>query len=87
MRAVVPEDRHRRELVVLDVLQRRPNLHHEVRRFHLGRGGQVLQDELVALLQPEVDPPERLVVERPDPQQPQVAVVDVQHLRRRNGFK
>jgi hypothetical protein len=93
--AVVSEHRHSGELVILDVLQRGPNLrknrhtrrrrlythlHHKMRRLHVGGRRQVLQDEIVALLQPQVHPSQGFVVERADPQQAQAAVVDVQNL-------
>ena len=57
-----------------------PHLHGEVRRLHLGAGGEVFEQELVTLLQPQVDTSQRLVVERTDPQQALLAVVNVQHL-------
>jgi hypothetical protein len=84
--AVVSEHRHSGELVILDVLQRGPNLHHKMRRLHVGGRRQVLQDEIVALLQPQVHPSQGFVVERADPQQAQAAVVDVQNLEG-NGQK
>lgn len=50
---------------------------HEVRRLDGGRGAEVLQDELVGLLQPQVHAAQRLVVERPDAQHAHRVVVYV----------
>lgn len=56
-------------------------MHDEVWRFNVRGGGQVLQDNFVGLLQPQIHSSQRVVVERTDPQQTQVTVVNVQNLK------
>ena len=51
-----------------------------MRRLDGGRGAEVLQDEVVGLLQPQVHAAQRLVVERPDAQHAHAVVVYIQHL-------
>lgn len=57
-----------------------PYIVHEVRRFHGGRGAQMLQDEVIGLLQPKVHAAQRIVVERTDTKHAHTVVVDVQYL-------
>lgn len=56
------------------------NLHNEMRRLHLGTGRQMVEQELVALRQPQIDAAQRVIVERADAHQAQLRVVNVEHL-------
>ena len=68
-------------MIQRDSVVRHPYLHGEVGRLHLWAGGEVFEQELVTLLEPQIYAPQRLVVERPDTEQALLAVVDVQHLQ------
>lgn len=67
--------------VVKSVYYNHYYLHNKVWRFNFGRSREVLQNKVVRLLQPQVYATQRLVVEGPDSQEAQIAVVNVQHLK------
>jgi hypothetical protein len=58
-----------------------PEVGHEVGRGHVRRGRKTLEQEVVALLQPDVHRPHRLVGERPDTELLPRAVVNFEHLK------
>ena len=70
--------------IVLDPLQSGSQVGHKERRRHLRRGGQALEEELVALLKPDVHGAHGFVGEGSDPELLVGAVVNFKELKREN---
>ena len=80
-RQVVVKQGYRRVGVVLDPLQGGPEVGHEVRRSDVRRRRKTLEEEIVALLQPDVDGAHRLVGERSDSEFFARTIVNLEHLK------
>jgi hypothetical protein len=80
-RQVVVKQGYRWVGVVLDPLQGGPEVGHEVRRGDVRRRRKTLEEEIVALLQPDVDGAHRLVGERSDSEFFARTIVNLEHLK------